>query len=160
MNGWTVTSEVTHDRGRRDLGAIQVLEVALDLAGAHAARVERDHLVVEAGQTALVFANQHRLEAGFAVTWHGDLDGAVAGQHALAGGAVAVVAALAAGPLLVHVVVELGGHQPVQQRLLQLAQQAVVAHHQGRVATGQQLINQLVANRHNALPPHHSGVSL
>jgi hypothetical protein len=78
----------------------------------------------------------------------------IAGQHALAGGAVAVVAALTAGAVLLHVMVELGGHQPVQQRLLQLAQQAVVAQHRGRVATGQQFINQLVANRHNALPPH------
>src|SRR5690242_118581 len=38
-------------------------KVALDLAGAHPAGVERDHLVVEAGQAALVFANQNRFGA-------------------------------------------------------------------------------------------------
>jgi hypothetical protein len=38
-----------------------------DLSGAHAPRVHRDHLVVEARKAALILGNQLRIEAGLPV---------------------------------------------------------------------------------------------
>ena len=143
------------DQLRRNLRAIDLLQVPLDLTGAHAARVERDHLVVETRQPALVFADQHRIKARLAVARNGDLDLAVVGQHALAAGAVAVVLAFPGCPILGQVVLELGRHQPVQKGLLQLAQQAVLAHHRRWLTAGQQLVNQFVPYGHGSLQARH-----
>src|SRR3954451_13465293 len=55
------------DQVRRDLDAIQLAQMPDDLPGAHAPGVHRDHLVVEAGEPALVLGNQLRIEAGLAI---------------------------------------------------------------------------------------------
>jgi hypothetical protein len=110
--------------------------VPLDLARAHASGVERDHLVVEIRQPALVFADQDGIETGFAVAGNDDIDMPVTGQNALAAAAVAMVLTLVRGTVLGQMVVEFGRHQPVQQGFLQFAQQAVLTHHRGRVLAG------------------------
>ena len=110
------------DQVGRNLGAVDLAQVALDLTRAQAARVERNDLVVEAGQPALILADQHRVETGLTVARYGHIDMAVVGQYTLAAAAVAVVAAGAGGFLLRQVVVELGRHQPVQQGLLEFPQ--------------------------------------
>src|SRR5689334_1907731 len=58
---------------RRDLDAVRLAQVADDLPRAHAARVHRDHLVVEAGEAALVLGDQLRVEARPAVARHRQL---------------------------------------------------------------------------------------
>src|SRR3954466_13035651 len=55
------------DQIGRDLDAIQLAQVPDDLAGAHAPRVHRDHLVVQAGEAALILGNQLGIEAGLAI---------------------------------------------------------------------------------------------
>src|SRR5829696_9197599 len=51
------------DQVRRDIDAVQLVQVALDLPGAHAPRVHRDDLVVEAGEAPLVLGDELRVEA-------------------------------------------------------------------------------------------------
>ncbi|EEF27747.1 conserved hypothetical protein [Ricinus communis] len=71
---------------------IEALEsVGLDLAHAHATRVHRDDALVKAGEAALVFGDQDRLEAAVAVARQLDPDDATIGDDRLAAGAVALV---------------------------------------------------------------------
>src|SRR5215217_2175958 len=83
------------DQVGRDLDAIQLTQVPDDLAGAHAARVHRDHLVVEARKAALILGDQLRIEAGLAVARDLQIELAGVGDHRLAAIAVAAVAAVA-----------------------------------------------------------------
>jgi len=50
------------DQFRRDVDAIEFVQMPDDLPVAHAAGVHRDHFVVEAGKAALVFGDQRRIE--------------------------------------------------------------------------------------------------
>ena len=50
------------DQVGRDVDAVELAQVALDLADAHAAGVHRDDLVVEAGKAPLVLGDQLRVE--------------------------------------------------------------------------------------------------
>jgi hypothetical protein len=81
------------DQGGRDLGAVEFLQVALDLAGGHPARVERNHLVVEALETALALLHELRREGTRPVARDLDRESAGVGQHGLGAGAVAGVLA-------------------------------------------------------------------
>lgn len=67
-------------------------------------------------RTALVFADQHGVEAGFAVAGDRNLDMALSGQDTLAGGAVGVVLAGADGTLLCQMVFKLGGRPDASRR--------------------------------------------
>jgi len=55
------------DQVRGDLGAVDLVQVALDLADGQPARVERDHLLVEADPTGLALGDDLRLERAVAV---------------------------------------------------------------------------------------------
>ena len=79
------------DEVRGNVYRIHLGQKALYLAHRHAARVHRDDLVVKAGKTALVLANELWLERAFTIPWHVDAQRGVAGQNGLATVAVAVV---------------------------------------------------------------------
>ena len=65
----------------------------LDLPRAHATGVHRDDLAIEAGEAALVFGDQLRVEAALPVARYLQCDPSTLGQHRLAAIAVAAVAA-------------------------------------------------------------------
>ena len=48
----------------RNLQAVQLQQMRLDFAHAHAACIHADHMIVKARQTALIFGHQLRLESG------------------------------------------------------------------------------------------------
>ena len=108
-----------------------------DLAGAHAAGVDRDDLLVEAWEAPLVLGGQHRVEAALAVPQHLQSDPAGVGDHALA--AVAVAAVPGAGfarQMMVHLSVQ----RPFGQHLFQLIQQAALVEGRAGLRAGQQLV--------------------
>jgi hypothetical protein len=82
------------DRVAPDLGAVQLGEVGADVADGHAARVEREDLVVQAGQARLALGQDLRRKAAVAVAGRLDLDGPEIGLHRLGGRAVADVGAM------------------------------------------------------------------
>src|SRR3954463_12384594 len=55
------------DQVGRDLDAIQLAQMPDDLPGAHAPGIHRDHLVIEAGEAALILGTQLGIEAGWAI---------------------------------------------------------------------------------------------
>src|SRR6201999_3787352 len=57
------------DEVGRYLGAIELVEMPLDVADAHAAGVQSEHLVVEALEAALVLGHQLRLEGARPGAW-------------------------------------------------------------------------------------------
>ena len=69
------------DQIGRDLDAIELLQVALDLAHRHATGVETDDPVVETVEPGLALRHQLRLEAPLAVPRNLDLDLAVVRLH-------------------------------------------------------------------------------
>src|SRR4051794_13763981 len=125
------------DQVRRDVDAVQLAQVADDLAGAHAPRVHRDDLVVEAGEAPLVLGDQLRVEARLPVAWYRQLDPARVGDDGLA---AVPVAAVAGSLLTAEVVVHLGVQRPFGERLLQLVEQAVRVEGRLRIGAGQQLV--------------------
>lgn len=80
------------DQVGRDLQAVQFLQVALDLSHAHAACIHADHVVVEAGQPALVLGDQLRLEGGLPAARNVQFQFAVGREDGLWAGAIAVIA--------------------------------------------------------------------
>ncbi|KVN92973.1 hypothetical protein WJ70_14060 [Burkholderia ubonensis] len=80
---------------RRHLQPVQFQQMALNLANAHAARIHADHVVVEAGQPALILADQLRLERRLPIARNIQLQFAVGRDDRLAARAVAVIAGLA-----------------------------------------------------------------
>src|SRR5512134_1714474 len=85
------------DQIGRDLDAIKLLQVALNLAHRHAAGVETDDPAVETVEAGLALRHQLRLEAPLAVPWNLDLQVAVVRLRRLPGVAVANVPRSAAG---------------------------------------------------------------
>ena len=77
--------------------AYHLREKALNLAHGHAPRVEREHLVVKAGEAPLVLRDQPRLERPVAIAGHLKGERAVVGQHRLSAGSVAMVGDLSSG---------------------------------------------------------------
>src|SRR5262245_13615189 len=109
------------DEVRRDLGAVKFSQVALDLPHRHAARVEAQNLVVKTIEPGLMLANELRLKATGPVARHRNLDLAVFGQYRLGTGAIAAVAAAAAGRiafLVAQMLGQLSSQRPFNQRLL------------------------------------------
>ena len=99
--------------------------MALDLAGAHAARVHRHDLVVEAGEAPLVLGDELRVEGRQPVARDLQIELAGAGGHAL--GAVAIAAVGAPVRLAgLEMVVKLGIQRPLGERLLEPVQQAAL----------------------------------
>jgi hypothetical protein len=78
----------------RHVGGVHLREKRLNLAHRQAARIQRNDLVVEAGETPFVLADQPRLETALAIARHLDGQRAIVGQHRLLAGAVAVIGRL------------------------------------------------------------------
>ena len=125
---------------------------------------QRDHQIVHPGQAALPLADQLRLEAAGSVPRHLDFDRPDVGQHGFRAGAVAGVATVAAGrvvlgvaEVIVHFAFDRGLHhclrQPGEKAALagqlqplracpvgelrdQLLVQSIVEHHRLAVAVG------------------------
>src|SRR3954454_1055799 len=129
------------DQVWRDVDPVQLAQVADDLQGAHAPRVHRDDLVVEAGEAPLVLGDQLRVEARLPVAWYRQLDPARVGDDGLA---AVPVAAVAGSLLTAEVVVHLGVQRPFGERLLQLVEQAVRVEGRLRIGAGQQLVENRV----------------
>src|SRR6185369_1178600 len=82
------------DQIGRDLDPVEIAQMADNLAGAHAAGVHRDNLVVEPRKPALISGDQLRIKAGLAVTRHRQLNPAGVGDHRLFAIAISPVARL------------------------------------------------------------------
>ncbi len=103
------------DQVGRDVDAVQIVQMPHDLAGAHVPRVHRHDLFVEAGEAALVFGDQLRVEAGLAVARYVNRQLAGIGHHGLPTVAVPhVIGAAFAGQVMVHLRVQ----DALGQRLL------------------------------------------
>ena len=139
---------------RRDLNAVELAQMALDLPDAHAAGVHRDDLVVEARKAALVLGDQLRLERAAPIARDLQLDLARVREHRLLAVAVTVVARhapSACSRLGLQVMVHLGVQHPLGQRLLDLGHQAFGRKHRLRINVLQQLVHDLVLDRHTSL---------
>jgi hypothetical protein len=79
------------DQIRRDFHGVHFREEALDFPHGHPARVQRQNLVVEAGEAALVFGDQPRLEGALTIPRHVNPQRTVIGQHRLATRSVAMI---------------------------------------------------------------------
>ena len=130
------------DQIGRDLDAVEIAQMADDLAGAHAAGVHRDDLVVEPRKPALVLGDQLRIEAGLAVARHLQLDLAGVGDDRLLAITVTPVARLLAGQMMIH----LGVQNPFGQRLLQIVEQAIRVEGRLGIGASQQLVEDGVRN--------------
>ena len=131
------------DQIGRDLDAVEIAQMADDLAGAHAAGVHRDDLLVEPWKAALVLGDQLRIETGLAVARNLQLDLPGIGDNRLLAIAVAPVAGLLAGQVMVH----LGIQHPLGQRLLQFVKQAIRIEDCRRVGTSQKLVENGIRNK-------------
>src|SRR5215213_11512717 len=125
-----------------------------NLAGAHAAGVHRDDLVVEPRKTTLVSGDQLRVKTGLAVARHCQLDPAGVGNNRLLAVAISPVAWLLASEMVVH----LGVEDPLGQGLLQVIKQPIGLQSGSRWGAGQQLIKhgirdtRVFASRHGWAP--------
>ncbi len=109
-----------------------------DLTGAHATGIHGDDLVVETGETALVFANQLRTEARLPVTRNVQLKFTAVCHHRLAAVAIALVAALI---VAVEVMIHFGIQGPFGKGPFQIIQQTVRVEHCLRVRVSQKLVH-------------------
>jgi hypothetical protein len=103
-------------------------------------------LVVEAGEAALVFGDELRIEGRQPVAGYLQIQLAGAGQHGLRAIAVAAIGppVQLAGP---KVMVHLGVQHPLGECLLQPIQQAPVGQGDPGIRPAQQLVQQLIRNR-------------
>src|SRR6201987_4816999 len=116
--------------------------MADDLAGAHAAGIHRDNLVVEPREAALVLGDQLRIKAGLAVTRNLQLDLAGVGNDRLLAIPISPIARLFAGEIMIHLSVE----NPFRQGLLQGIEQPIRVENRLRVGVSQQLVEDSVRN--------------
>jgi hypothetical protein len=142
------------DQVGRNLDAVQLQHMPGDLAGAEAAGIERHDLLVEAGEAALVFGDQLRVEAALPIARHLEPDPPTGvGQHRLA----AIAAAAVPGArLAAEMVVHLGIQRPLGERLLQLIEQAALLQGSGGIRAGEQLVQQLIGDV-RCFPSSHGG---
>src|SRR5690606_28744366 len=114
------------DEVGRDIGAVQLAQVTLDVARRHASRVESDDFLVEALEPPLSLGQEPRLERALAVPGNAHFDRASLGLDGLRRIAVAYVATSPPGLLLVT---EVLGHfrfeEALHQRAFQLREQAL-----------------------------------
>ena len=130
------------DEVRGDLDAVELAHVALDVARAHAAGVQRDDLVVETGKAPPVLRDQRGVESAVPVARDRQLQRPFRRQHRLRARAVAVVGNAGLG-LVRQVHVHLGVEHALGQRLLQIPDQATGVQYALRITAGQQLVQQL-----------------
>src|SRR4029453_3355709 len=145
------------DQVGRDLDPVELAQVTLDLAGAHAPSVHGDDLVVEAGEAPLVFGDELRVEGREPVARDLQVELAGAGQHGLRAVAVAAV-----GPTVrlaaFEMVLQLGVERPLGQGLLQPVQQAPVGQGGPGIGSAQELVQHFIrdggrfASRHTMAP--------
>ena len=110
------------DQIRRDLDRVHLGEEALNLAHRHPARVERQDLVVEAGEAPLVLGDQPRLEGALAIARHLDRQRAIVGQDRLPARPIAMigrVVRLGAARRIAQVVGQLAAERALDDRLLE-----------------------------------------
>ncbi len=110
-----------------DAGPVEIGDVGLDLPRGHPAGVERDDLLVQAGQAPLVLLDDLRLERAVAIPRPGDRNRPVIGQERLPRSAVARVARPARRRLAVLVAqmpAQLALQRPLHQPARQIAQKA------------------------------------
>src|SRR6187200_1247871 len=135
------------DQVRRDVNAVELLQVAADLAHAHAARIHRDDLVVEVREATLISGDQLRVEGAGPVPRNRQPHLRAAGQNRLLRAAVAAVG-VALGPLFHKMFVELGVQNALRQRLRQLLDKPVLAEQLLRVTSRQKLVHNLFLDSH------------
>jgi hypothetical protein len=126
--------------------------VDLDLTGRQTPRGRRNHHLVDAGQTLLPLTHDLRLEGAVPVAGDRYLDRSHLGEHGLAAGAVAGVAAVLAGRVVLvmaEVVGEIAFQGGLQQPLGQLRQQPALACQPESLGLGpaHQLVDQLIVHR-------------
>ncbi len=142
------------DQCRRHLDAVYLLQVALDLAGRHPARVHRDDLVVEAGPARLPLGHDPGLEGRFAVAGRLQLqlaEVALQGFRAFPVARVAPVVARRVVLLVAQMIAEFGFQRPFQEGFGQLFEQTVLPDDiLGLLVVGEQLINQLLVDCHGS----------
>src|ERR1022692_2742231 len=92
----SLTASVTWEISPALTSAVDFLQVPLDFARGHAARVQRHDLVVEAREPRLMFGQDLRLERADAVSRHFDLQFSKVPLYRLATGPVARIPAIVA----------------------------------------------------------------
>src|SRR5450755_1047103 len=127
--------------------------MALDLPYAHATGVHRDDLVVKAGKAALVLGDQLRLKTAATVARNRQLHRLVLRQYRLLAVAITPIAGLLAlGNLILRrickVMVHLSVQNSLSQSLLQLPEQSLRGKYRLWILILQQLIQNLVLDRH------------
>src|ERR1017187_5974386 len=127
--------------------------MSLDLPDRQTPRIHRHDLLVEARKAALILGDQLRIEGSFPVARDRNLKLRRIGQDLLAGGAVAVIAVIAALLLgfLPQMVVHLGVQHPFRERLLQLVEQAILAKYVLALGASQELVHNFLLDRHSRL---------
>src|SRR5688572_17687367 len=127
----------------------------LNLARRHPAGIHRQDLVVKPREPRLMLRHDLRLERAAAVPRRLKLHLAEVALQLLLRRAVPAVAAVVAGrvvPAVPKVLIELGIHRPLEQRLRELLQQPVFANNLLRLlVVAQQLIDQLWIDAHRVL---------
>src|SRR3954471_13862051 len=157
--GHLVQHRVCHraDQVGRDLKAVELAQVPLDIAGAHAAGVHRHELVVEAREAALVLGDELRVEGRQPVARDLQIELGGVGEHALGTVAIPTIGAPVrlAG---LEVVVQFGVQRTLRQGLLEPVQQAAVGQGGPGIRPSQELVQQLIrdgglfASRHAMAP--------
>lgn len=121
------------DRGNLCLDAIDFLDMPLDLAGGHAARIHADDLAVELRKAALIFGDQQRVKGAVAIAGDVQKNLPAVGRYCLLAAPVASVWELVlalrcfASTFIVQVNVHLRAQCPLCQRLGQLRKYARLA---------------------------------
>jgi hypothetical protein len=124
------------DQVGRHLHALELAQTPANLARAHASGMHGDDLVIKAGKTPLIFADQLRIKARLAVARHLDAQPARIRQHRLFAIAVAAVAKRPiARKMMIHLRV---------QRLLQTVGQSAMIKSRAGVTARQKLIQKLI----------------
>ena len=114
----------------RDVDAVKLGQVALDLAHRHAAGVQAQDLVVEPVEPGLAFGDKLRLEGSRPVARDRNLNFSILGQKRLRARPVAAVAASPPGGialLVAQMLAQLGAKRPLDQSLLQLFEKPIFA---------------------------------
>ena len=126
--------------------------MALDLPHAHAARIHRHDLVVEAGKASLIALDQLRIERPLPIARNPDVELRAFRQNRLLRIAVAPVRS-AFRRFALQMVVQLGVQNPLRQSLLQLIKKPILGKDGLRVPALQKLVQRVLLDRHIRPPP-------
>lgn len=122
------------DQIGRHVNAVELLQMATDLAHPHAARIHGDDLLVEIGKAALIFGDQLRVEGAGPVARDRKRHLRVAGQDRLPRSAVAAIGRATGLRLVVKMFVELGVQNALRKRLLQINDETAPGENLVRIA--------------------------